>query len=226
MRFRDLAVALATALALHLCATTMAHAIKIKTEKLPDGGHVESVYDDDGNWQSSHFYDEDNVHQTSVYADSTPSDDDSSGGGGPPTDTDVMEQLAKQAGGSLEREIDPWSTPIGLGLVESGKSGTIIPVHNPADGLSNEHDGYGGGFGGGIDLNGGGVSDFINKKKSSGGGGSGDDDDGDDGSSGGGGGGTDEDELLSVNPEIVNPPPAGNARVKIGKKGSNRMMRR
>ncbi len=197
-----MATAVAAALALNLGVVPDAVADTIWSEDLPDGGSVVNVFDDDGNWKSSHYYDKDHKHVLSVYADSTPGAGDDGGGGGAPTDTDVAIQLLKQHGGTLIHETDPLKTPTGLALVESGKTGLIVPVHNPADALYNDFNGHGGG-GGGIDLNGGSIAEQIKQNGQSGQGD--DDDDDDDGQSSNPG--TEDDDYLFGSPDLVNPLP-------------------
>ena len=98
----------ATALAVMLAigAASPAFALKIESEDLPDGGHVEKVYDDDDNWLGSHFYDENNKHTLSVYPESDPNPEGGDSGVGPTKSDiqDALQQLLQNGGGEYQAE--------------------------------------------------------------------------------------------------------------------------
>ena len=108
---------------------------------------------------------------------------------------------------------DFFETPFGKQLVETGKTGSIVPYHNPSDALTRDGDGGPGGGTGGIDPNGGGIIEQIKKN---GGGSSDNDDDGDDSDSRASNAGTDDSYLLG-SPHLVNPVPFEHSRANVTK---------
>lgn len=192
-------IATAMSTILTLSVLSPAHALIVKSEDLPDGGHVESVYDDDGNYLSAHFYDENNKHVLSIYNDSNPGDGDG-GASSPDEIMEAIEDALRKGGGTAYLGVDFFDTPFGKMLIEKGQVGSIVPHHNPSDAFGYGDDGGQGGGAGGFDPNGGGIKEQIkaNAGKSN-------DDDDDNGAT------PDpaaaDNSYLLGNPELVNPVP-------------------
>lgn len=189
----------------------------IKHEKLETGDHLHKIYDDKGKLKSIHLYDKNYKHISSwFYSNPNPGDDGSSGA----TENsqavkEALQKAMRQGGGTVFYEKDFFETPFGKQLVETGKTGSIVPFHNPSDALTRDFESYGSGKGG-IDLNGGSISEQIKQNASK----SKDDDDDDDDNKSSAG--VNDDALewggASVSKELVNPVPLDKAALKSRKK--------
>ena len=115
-------------------------------------------------------------------------------------DLETILALLKQHGGPANPVVDFLGTPLGVALVEGGK--TIIPIHNPAElaDLFEDAGGFGGNAGG-FDPMGGSIQEQL-KKAARGGDGDGDDGDGDEPPTGAGFWND-----LPGPPDLVNPAP-------------------
>jgi hypothetical protein len=212
------AVSLAAVLALNVGGAPPALADYIIHEKV-NGDHFYTVYDDKGNAKYLVVYDKD--HKFVGIFDSDPNPDGDSSSSSSSTGTqgikDAIEQALRKGGGSIYLQTDFFDTPVGKGLVETGKTGSIVPYHNPADSLTQDFDGGYGGGKGGIDLNGGSIIDQVkqhgSKKKDDGD----DDDDGDSSPAG-----TNDDDLefggASADKELVNPVPEQRSAIQHSRK--------
>jgi hypothetical protein len=93
------------------------------------------------------------------------------GSGGTMTNAEIKETLQdladKGAGAEFQEEVDFFETLFGKQLIEGGKTGSIVPYHNPAGGLLRDAEGGGGGMGG-FDPNGGSLTEQLKKKRNSG----------------------------------------------------------
>jgi hypothetical protein len=168
---------------------------------------VGSYYDEDGVLYELYVYDG-QTYEWILYPDGTailvewgnPNPDDPSGSD-PGMGMDAMLALLKQHGGPAIPTVDFLGTPLGVALVEGGK--TIVPIHNPAD-LANifEDAGGMGGGAGGFDPMGGSIQEQLKQGARNGE----DDDANGDGSDPLNGEGFWNG--LPGPPEVVNPPPA------------------
>ncbi len=94
---------------------------------------------------------------------STNPDPEAGGSGGSEDPKEAVKQLLlKGGGGAFRAEVDFWETPFGKQLVEGGNTGSIVPVHNPADITPGDGGGQGGGTGG-FDPNGGSIVEQLKK---------------------------------------------------------------
>lgn len=215
--YRLLATAsLAAMLALDVGGASQALADIIKHTQSPTGDHVYTIYNDEGKKKGIVVYDENYKFLYSFRYGSTPGDDGGSSSStlGTQGIKDALEQAMQNGGGSYRAQRDFFETPLGKSLVETGKTGSIVPYHNPADVLATDFEGGYGGKGG-IDLNGGSIADQIKqhgpkKKKKK--------DDGDDGDLSPGRGQYDQFGGASGDPELVNPVPIDRSTAKRSKK--------
>lgn len=234
---------LAVMLAVNICGASAARAEETTVKLIgliiddEDGdgiGDTEVYEDNKGNiWLQ--FYDEDGNEAGLVKLDSTPNPaGDSSATVTPQSVKEALEAAMRKGGGTVYLTPEFLETPLGKALVETGKTGSIVPYHNPAEGLARDFEGGYGGGKGGIDPTGGSIAEQIkkhgskNKKKN-------DDDDDNSPSSPG----TADDDLqfggASADMELVNPVPlpvlpvekpaarSAKAKVKTKATGANKI---